>query len=120
PTPSHHRFSFTANGIAVFYPNEFVDERSIKTTFSKSGEPLLPEIKEPEEERPACWDLSSAYNKLGQLVTVSKSETASPENNCDALFSVLRLLAEQGVSEDQLVEALGKKIVELHENHAKA
>jgi hypothetical protein len=119
-TPSHHRFSFTANGIAVFYPNEFVNEWSIKQTFSKKGEPLLPPMIEVEEKEPSFFSLSSVYSKLAGLVTVSNSDPVSIQKNSDALFDLFHSLAEQGVSEDQLVENLGEKVLKIFRSRTKA
>jgi len=118
-TPSQHRFSFTANGIAVFYPNEFINEWSIKQTFSKKGEPLLPPVISAEEKEPSFFSLSSVYNKLGGLVTASNPAPVSIEKDCETLFNLFRSLVEQGVSEDQIVEYLGKRILEIHRSRTK-
>ena len=122
-TPSQHRFSFTANGIPVFYPNDFISDWAVKKTLPKKGEPQLPPMPTKEENKnrdPICWDLDSVYNYLLEL-SESKTEDLTNEmaqKAYDSIFGLMRMLAACKVGRKELIGGLERKVIALHRSRS--
>ena len=118
-TPSHQRFSFTANGFPVFYPSEFIDRQAARLTLPKEGQPQLipiPSESEKKQRDPVCWDLDSVYEALSDMVPEQNdSAVCTPLNETVvSLFNALQVLADGRADKSKLIAALGVKVIALH------
>lgn len=121
-THSKQRFSFTANGIPIFYPNQFISSWSARVTLSSQGQPTLPPMPtrdDLEQQRLKHGDLNSIYYSLQELAAPVPAKTKQEkEALVESMFQTFRSLAESAIDDDELVNALAEKVIALQRTRA--